>query len=344
MSKPIVYIASPYTKGDPAINTYCQMRAFHELMDDGLVWPVVPLMSHFLHLARPRPYQDWIDYDLALLDRYDACLRINAKYGAMDYLVTESSGADGEVKRFREAGKPVFYSKEALYRWVRKPIIGLVGYARSGKNAAAEALVEDGWSQVAIADSIRESLLALDPEIHTRYGVCKLSVLVSEDGWEAAKAEPNVREMLQRIGMDASRNIHGEDCWIKLAKRKIDAANCPVVVTDVRFPNEAAAIREWGGKVIRITRTGVGPVNGHSSEAQDFDADIGIDNDGTIEDLHRAIRSVAARFTAELDERTPLPPATATPAPKGLPLCQGGALPDCCGEVVAAGHGTCGGM
>jgi hypothetical protein len=120
MSRPVVYIASPYTKGDPAINTWFQMKVFHELLDDGVVWPFIPLTSHFMHLQRPRHYQDWIDYDLALLDRFDACLRLDASCPELKYKVSESSGADGEVNRFRALNKPVFYDKVSCYEWADK--------------------------------------------------------------------------------------------------------------------------------------------------------------------------------------------------------------------------------
>ena len=115
--KPIVYIASPYTKGDSAVNTHFQCRVFDELMNAGKVWPVVPLWSHFQHIIFPRHYQDWIDYDLALIERYDACLRMNAIHLPLGYEQKESSGADGEVAKFTELGKPVFYSINELYDW-----------------------------------------------------------------------------------------------------------------------------------------------------------------------------------------------------------------------------------
>ena len=115
--KPVVYIASPYTKGDVAVNTRFQMELVHAMMDGGLVIPIAPLLSHFLHLFQPRPYQDWIDYDLELLHVVDACVRLPAVYPAMDYKVTESSGADNEVKRCIELGKPVFYDVADLHVW-----------------------------------------------------------------------------------------------------------------------------------------------------------------------------------------------------------------------------------
>ena len=115
--KPFVYIASPYTKGDPCINTWAQIQTFNELMDDGVVWPYIPLTSHFLHTTHPRKYQDWIDYDLDIIHKMDAVLRIDSICGHMSYHVSESSGADGEELKASEIGIPIFYNKFDLYDW-----------------------------------------------------------------------------------------------------------------------------------------------------------------------------------------------------------------------------------
>src|SRR5580658_4333760 len=115
MTRPIVYIASPYSKGDPAINTHFQCKVFDRLMNDSVVWPVAPLWSHFQHTTFPRPYKDWMEYDLALIPRYDACLRLNAEFPDLKYSESQSSGADNEVAAFKRMEKPVFYSVEDLY-------------------------------------------------------------------------------------------------------------------------------------------------------------------------------------------------------------------------------------
>src|SRR5262245_45523251 len=95
VSKPIVYIASPYTKGDVAMNTHFQCKGFDQMLEDGKAWPVAPLWSHFQHTVFPRPYKDWIAYDQALLHLYDACVRLTAKVEKSGYEQHESSGADG---------------------------------------------------------------------------------------------------------------------------------------------------------------------------------------------------------------------------------------------------------
>src|SRR5438477_12764451 len=87
-TRPVVYIASPYSKGDPAINTHFQCQMFDRLMNDGVVWPVAPLWSHFQHTMFPRTYKDWVAYDLAMIPRYDACLRLNVEYPQLKYATT----------------------------------------------------------------------------------------------------------------------------------------------------------------------------------------------------------------------------------------------------------------
>jgi len=116
--KPTVYIASPYTKGDVAMNTNFQCKIFDRLLDDGRVLPIAPLWSHFQHTVFPRAYQDWIDYDQALLPLYDACLRLTATVAGVEYEQHQSSGADAEAETFKKMGKPVFTEIEDLYKWL----------------------------------------------------------------------------------------------------------------------------------------------------------------------------------------------------------------------------------
>jgi hypothetical protein len=72
-------------------------------------------------------------------------------------------------------------------------------------------------------------------------------------------------------------------------------------VTDIRFANEAAMIRDLGGVLVRVERPGVGPVNEHVSEVMPFEADHTLLNDGSIEQLHDTIRRLAT-----VDEPTDL--------------------------------------
>jgi len=98
-----VYIASPYTLGDVAVNVKVQLDYVDVLMNKGFA-PFAPLYSHFQHMAHPRPYEDWLEVDLVWVEACDCVLRLEG----------ESSGADREVKLAIELGKQVFYSIEEL--------------------------------------------------------------------------------------------------------------------------------------------------------------------------------------------------------------------------------------
>ncbi len=119
--KPFIYVASPYTKGDPCVNANFQCRVFDQMLDDGVVIPYIPLWSHFQHSVHPRPYKDWIEYDLVIMPRMDALVRLDAEFKSRDwdYKVSESSGADGEVKLAQSLGIPTFTSIDDLYDWAR---------------------------------------------------------------------------------------------------------------------------------------------------------------------------------------------------------------------------------
>lgn len=94
-----IYIASPYTLGDVAVNVKTQIDAADELMNHGFA-PFVPLLTHFQHLVHPRPYQDWVTVDKEWVKVCDAILRLDG----------ESKGADNEVALAESLGIPVFYS------------------------------------------------------------------------------------------------------------------------------------------------------------------------------------------------------------------------------------------
>lgn len=172
-------------------------------------------------------------------------------------------------------------------------LIGISGYARSGKDTVGQYLVERyGYQRVAFADAVRHAVLLLDPMVKCEFGYVRLGHIVQSDGWDAAKVNyDEIRRLLQVMGTEVGRMLLGENVWIEIAGRKMEGLD-RVVITDVRFENEAAAIREWGGQVWRINRPGVGAVNGHASEALAFDSDVIVENDGALSDLFSTVDSL----------------------------------------------------
>lgn len=164
-------------------------------------------------------------------------------------------------------------------------VIGLTGYAQSGKDTLASILVERyGYRRVAFADAIREFIYEVNPMVAcspTGY----LKDLVNLVGWDSAKQEPQVRRLLQDLGV-AARKLIDEDIWVKVALRSVSPGD-RVVITDVRFENEAKHISELGGQLWRVKRPGVEAVNAHISETQmdGYKVDQIFLNNGSIDDL-----------------------------------------------------------
>jgi hypothetical protein len=104
-----VYIASPYTKGDVALNVKRQMDVASRLMDLGFA-PFWPLHSHFLHMAHPREWDQWINIDLQWILSCDALLRLDG----------ESRGADIEAQFAKQNRIPVYYDMQELINGLRR--------------------------------------------------------------------------------------------------------------------------------------------------------------------------------------------------------------------------------
>jgi hypothetical protein len=69
------------------------------------------------------------------------------------------------------------------------------------------------------------------------------------------------------------------------------------IITDTRFRNEADAIREAGGIIIRVDRPGVKPINNHSSETSldHYQFDEYITNDGDLNKLTKTVKEILLR-------------------------------------------------
>lgn len=147
-------------------------------------------------------------------------------------------------------------------------IIGIAGLARSGKDTAAQALEDElGFARVSLADPMREILLAMDPILQDEDPLCwsrRLSTFLSryEGDYDLLKADkevgPEYRRLMQRLGTEGGRRILGEDVWVnRLFKTIGDRGLKRVVVPDVRFDNEAQAIRDAGGLMVLVKRDGL---------------------------------------------------------------------------------------
>jgi hypothetical protein len=177
-------------------------------------------------------------------------------------------------------------------------IIGLSGYAQSGKDTVANILVKKyGFTRVAFADKIRELLYELNPVVvHPDLLDCMyLREAVDRVGWDKAKQDPEIRRMLQDLGVGA-RKIFGERFWVHEAIKTMlndPRLDLNYVVTDVRFLNEADMIKANNGQIWRVKRLGIDAVNTHVSETEmdNYKVDQIFVNNGTLDDLHELIKA-----------------------------------------------------
>lgn len=176
-------------------------------------------------------------------------------------------------------------------------IIGLTGYAQSGKDTVAKILVENyGYTRVAFADKIRDFLYEMNPMVdNVAFEPIFLKEKVDREGWEVAKKNVFVRRALQNAGV-AARKTFGDGFWVHEAMKIMlndPRPDMNYVITDVRFLNEADMVRANDGQVWRVKRIGIDAVNTHVSESQmdDYTVDQLFTNNGTIEDLEAMVKA-----------------------------------------------------
>jgi len=103
--KPVIYIAGPYTNGDPVLNTRKAVEAADKLHQMGYI-PIIPHLSMLWHTISPKDYDWWMEYDYELMDLCDGVVRLPGV----------SEGADLEAKHWVEQVgyyRPFVYLEES---------------------------------------------------------------------------------------------------------------------------------------------------------------------------------------------------------------------------------------
>ena len=201
-------------------------------------------------------------------------------------------------------------------------IIGICGFIGSGKDTAADYLVNfHEFRRESFAATLKDAASAVfgwDREMLE--GRTKQSREWREqlDLWWSERLgirELTPRWVLQHWGTEVLRRHFHDDIWIASLENKLRTARDNVVISDCRFPNEIRGLKAQGAKIIWIQR-GITPhwytiaeqanrgdnkarewlgLNGvHASEyswaGTDFDAVI--DNDQSIEHLYSQLKNL----------------------------------------------------
>lgn len=166
-----------------------------------------------------------------------------------------------------------------------KTLIGITGRARAGKDSFAKAFIGAGYAPLAFADALKKVTAYVAGE--------DVSLYHSDEHKEQHSDSLGMlrRTALQNVGVGLREAI-SPTVWIRRVMITLDQLGWPpAIVTDVRFDNEAEAIRNQGGIIVRITRPDnvglTGEQAAHASERgiRDDLVDMDVVNNGTLGEL-----------------------------------------------------------
>ena len=203
-------------------------------------------------------------------------------------------------------------------------IIGIVGFIGSGKDTVADYLVNfHGYKRESFANSLKDAVATVfgwPRELLEGRTKESREWRETRDEWWSKRLKQDItpRYVLQYWGTEVVRKGFHDDMWVASLEHRLLNSQNDIVITDCRFPNEIKAIRNAGGRVVRIKRgpepawfddarsMNKGPSRNmswalskhnieelgiHASETawvgQKFDATL--NNDGTIEELYHQI-------------------------------------------------------
>lgn len=208
-------------------------------------------------------------------------------------------------------------------------LIGVVGFAGSGKDTIADMLIERGFVKDSFAKTLKDAASVLFGwDRNMLDGTTDESRKwreIPDPYWSSQmdKKDFTPRLALQLLGTEAIRETFFQDFWVStVVKRYLENGRPNTVITDCRFPNEINAIRQNGGKIIHVARDPypewfqlMERINRkrnsdmdmvkfqtmllnkelpHSSEYAwiGHDYDVFLDNSGSLEDLNGQIQNI----------------------------------------------------
>ena len=206
-------------------------------------------------------------------------------------------------------------------------IVGVAGFIGSGKDTIADYLITfKGFRRMSYAEPLKDAVASIfgwDRELLE--GTTKYSREWRDtvDTWWAERLDIKhltPRWVLQQWGTEVGRRAFHDDIWIASVENKLRSIKDDIVISDCRFPNELKSVKRAGGITIRVMRgpnphwydsavalnkgyytTGYPEARKvledsgvHASEYSSvgLDYDYIIENNGTIDELHRKVDSI----------------------------------------------------
>lgn len=185
-------------------------------------------------------------------------------------------------------------------------IIGITGKAGSGKDVVAREIQklnpENNWQVKRFSGKVKEVASIIIG--------CRVTKFESHDFKKKHLTQFNmtVRELLQKIGTECMRDNLHPDVWVlALFSEYNESEDQNWIVTDVRFRNEAQAIKDRSGIIIRLTRNWDSP-DQHPSEkeVEGIKPDFIIDNKNqTLKQTKQEVKKLINELNLKKMEREP---------------------------------------
>lgn len=164
-------------------------------------------------------------------------------------------------------------------------VVGIAGRAGSGKDTFADLfcnLIEGrSFIKVAFADPIKEMLAVIGVDDVDKYKLKKHPILGVTS-----------RVMMQTLGTEWGRDTIYENIWVDIAKQK-GLGKDILVISDVRFQNEADFVRDNGILIHIVNRGGIDSQHYSESGIEAIGVDIVVDNSSDIKSLEQSVRMVS---------------------------------------------------
>lgn len=200
-------------------------------------------------------------------------------------------------------------------------IIGVCGFIGSGKDTIADYLVGfHGYRRDSFAGTLKDAVAAVfgwDRELLEGRTPEARAWREQVDTWWATRLDmPNLtpRWVLQYWGTEVCRRAFHDSIWIAALEARLSRRSDDTVISDVRFPNEIASIRNAGGRIVWVRRgelpewydlavesnhgtfdhmkTAYPDVHVSETAWVGTDFDVEIDNNGSIEELYTAVKNL----------------------------------------------------
>jgi hypothetical protein len=181
-------------------------------------------------------------------------------------------------------------------RGISPAIVGLYSPApQSGKTFTATVLAHQGFLPVSFAEPLKHMAVSFLVSLGYREDESMKLVWVDKS-FVVPEVGCSVRRILQTLGTEWGREQILDEVWVRCWQAQASRHD-NVVTDDVRFLNEARAVKAMGGQMWKIVRPSAVHDGMHASEGglDGWDGfDVVIHNDGSLEEFRRKIDAAIA--------------------------------------------------